>query len=221
MPKVFSRENHIDEIKGIYVPFWLFDAASEGEVTYQGTKIRMWSDSDYDYKETEFYNIVRGGSVAFHQIPVDGSTQMPDDLMESIEPFHFDGAVPFQTAYLAGYLADKYDVTAEDSIARANQRIIQSTEDVFRSSITGGYATVIPTERNIRLGKGEAHYALYPVWLLYTHWKDKNYLFAMNGQTGKFVGDLPADPGAMVKWGGIIGAVTAAVAFAVQFFLLQ
>ena len=36
-------------------------------------------------------------------------------------------------------------------------------------------------------------YALLPVWLLSTQWKGKNYLFAMNGQTGKLIGDLPID----------------------------
>lgn len=48
--------------------------------------------------------------------------------MESIEPYDFSEALDFQTAYLAGYLADKYDVTAEESIERANQRVKRSTE---------------------------------------------------------------------------------------------
>ncbi len=65
----------------------------------------------------------RGGSVGFEYVPVDGSTKMADDLMESIEPFNCREAVDFQTAYLAGYLADKYDVTAEESIDRANERV--------------------------------------------------------------------------------------------------
>ena len=53
---------------------------------------------------------------------------MPDDLMESIEPFDISEAVDFQTAYLAGYLANKYDVTAEESIDRVNARVKRSTE---------------------------------------------------------------------------------------------
>ena len=51
-----------------------------------------------------------------------------------------------------------------------------------------------------------AKYALYPVWLLNTTWKGKKYLFAMNGQTGKFVGDLPVDNGLYFKW---LGGLTA------------
>ncbi len=32
----------------------------------------------------------------FQHIPVDGSSKMPDDLMESIEPFDFSEAVDFR-----------------------------------------------------------------------------------------------------------------------------
>ena len=105
----------------------------------------------------------------------------------------------FQTAYLAGYLADKYDVTAEDSIDRANQRIKQSTEDAFASTVVG-YTSVTPERSSIRLEKGESKYALFPVWLLNTEWNGKKYTFAMNGQTGKIVGDLPLDRGAYARW---------------------
>ena len=49
--------------------------------------------------------------MAFENVPVDGSAKMADELMESIEPYDCSQAVDFQTAYLAGYLADKHDVT--------------------------------------------------------------------------------------------------------------
>ena len=123
LPKIFKDQNHIDEIKGVYVPFWLFDTDVDANVRYRATKIRVWSDSDYDYTETSYFMVHRGGNVGFENVPVDGSSKMADDLMESIEPYNCAEAVDFQTAYLAGYLADKYDVTAEESIKRANARV--------------------------------------------------------------------------------------------------
>ena len=113
LPKTFKDENHIDEIKGIYVPFWLFDAHADASVTYDAETVRTWSDSDYNYTETKYYKAYRSGYTDFAAIPVDGSQKMADDLMESIEPYNLSEAVDFQTAYLAGYFADKYDVTAE------------------------------------------------------------------------------------------------------------
>ena len=136
--------------------------------------------------------------------------------MLSIEPFDISDAVPFKTAYLPGFLADKYDVDAEESIDRANARIKKSTEDAFRSTVMG-YTTVTAVDSNIRLQNGKARYALYPVWILNTDWNGQKFTFAINGQTGKIAGDLPMDKGAFWKYLiGVTGAV-AALAFAISY----
>lgn len=216
LPKVFKDQNHIDEVKGVYVPYWLFDTRAHVNLRYKATKVRTWNDSEYDYTETKFYAVSRGGKIGFESVPVDGSSKMPDDLMESIEPFHFSEAVDFQTAYLAGYLADKYDVDAEQSAERANERIRKSAEDAFYQTVEG-YTTVTKETGSIRLENGKVTYALFPVWLLSTTWKGQSYLFAMNGQTGKMVGNLPLDKAAYKKWlfglTGMIGVVLFAISY--------
>ena len=199
LPKVFRRENHIDEIKGIYVPFWLFDADVAADARYKATKVRTWSDSDYDYTETSYYSVDRSGNMSFVSVPVDGSSRMSDDLMESIEPYKVADAVEFQTAYLSGYLADKYDVDAQQSTDRAKERMKESAQDVLRDTVKG-YASVIPENTNVVISGGDAKYALYPVWILNTTWRGKKYIFAMNGQTGRMTGDLPVDNGAYTRW---------------------
>ena len=210
LPKTFKDENRIDEIKGVYVPFWLFDAEANAQINYKATRVRHWSDTKFNYTKVSTYRVRRGGSVGYRHVPVDGSTKMADDLMESIEPYDFNDAVDFQTAYLAGYLADKYDVTPELSIERANDRIKKSTEDLFASTVTG-YSSVVTENSSVQLTNGIAKYALYPVWLLNTSWDGKKYTFAMNGQTGKFVGDLPVDKKAfwtsVFGWGTGISAI--------------
>lgn len=211
LPKIFKDETHIDEIKGIYVPFWLFDSDADANIRYKATRIHCWSDSNYNYTKTSFYSVIRHGTLSFDQIPVDGSEKMADDLMESLEPFNFNEAVDFQTAYLAGYLADKYDVTSEKCSERANQRAKNSTAETFRNTVQG-YASVTAENVNIRLSAAKTRYALFPVWLMNTTYKGQKYVFAMNGQTGKFVGNLPMDKGAFAKWFfGIFGGVAAAV----------
>lgn len=199
LPRVFKDQNHIDEIKGIYVPFWLFDSDAEAHLRFRATTVRAWSDSNYNYTETCYFLVNREGSIGFERVPVDGSSKMADDLMEAIEPFDYSKEVPFQTAYLAGYLADKYDVSAEESIGRANERVRRSTETAFASTVSG-YTTVIPEKSSIQLHGGSVKYALCPVWVLNTTWNGNTYTFAMNGQTGKFVGDLPVDKSAATKW---------------------
>lgn len=218
LPKVFQDENHIDEIKGLYVPVWIFEAGAEANIRYKATRVRVWSDQNYNYTSTSFYSLSRSGSLEFDKVPVDGSTKMQDELMESIEPFDFSEAVDFQTAYLAGYLADKYDVDEKTSIARANERIRKSTEEAFAKTVSG-YETVTAERTGVQLKNSSAKYALYPVWILNTTWNGQKYTFAMNGQSGKFVGDLPLDKNEYRKWlFGLSGAITAAV-FAI-FWLL-
>lgn len=204
-PNLFKTENKIDELKGIYVPFWLFDSDIDAAVSYEGTRVRTWSDSKYNYTETSYYDIFRSGSMSFSNIPVDGSSKMADDLMESIEPYDFSKAVDFQTAYLAGFLADKYDVTMEDSIGRANERVKVSAEDTLRSTVNG-FDTVKPVSSSVQVKKGKAKYAMYPVWLINTVYKGEKLTFAMNGQTGKIVGNIPTSTS---KLAGLFAGITA------------
>ncbi len=218
LPKVFKNQNHIDEVKSVYVPVWLFDADVDAFIRYKATRVKTWSDSNYRHTKTSFYSVTRGGSIGFELVPVDGSTKMDDALMESIEPFDFSQAVEFQTAYLSGYLADKYDVDSEQSVARANERIKRSSEEAFEATVSG-YDTVIPVASNVNLQNGVAKYALYPVWLLNTSWNGKKYTFAMNGQTGKFVGDLPLDKSAFAKWLFGIAGIVSAAAFLISYLL--
>ena len=221
LPKVFKDQNHIKEVKGLYVPVWLFDADADARVRYKATRVRSWSSGDYNYTETSYYSVIRAGGIGFENVPVDGSTKMDDTLMESLEPYRIEEAVDFQTAYLAGFLADKYDVGAEASVERANDRIKKSTESAFASTVVG-YTAVIPEQSNIALSNGKARYALYPVWILNTVWNGQKFTFGVNGQTGKTVGDLPMDKNAFRNWFmGVAGGVAAAVfALSYLFWLL-
>lgn len=194
LPKAFQNANHLEEIKGVYVPFWLFDGEAEGEMELEATRSHTQRSGDYRITKTEHFQVYRSGKVAFEKIPVDGSGKMPDDYMDSLEPFHYKELTPFSTAYLPGFLADKYDMTAAECALRADERAEATAVNCLRDSVVG-YESVWIKEKKIRLRRGKVKYALLPVWLLTTKWNGQNYLFAMNGQTGKFVGDLPVDKG--------------------------
>lgn len=218
LPKAFKDKLFLNEIKGIYVPFWLFDAQADADLRCRATRIRTWSDANYIYTRTSYYLVARGGNLAFEKVPVDGSSHMDDTLMESLEPFDFSQAVDFQTAYLAGYFADKYDVDAEQSAPRANQRIRTSTETAMAATVLG-YHSVIPLSTAVRLHQGKSTYALLPVWLLNGTWEGKRYTFAMNGQTGKLVGDLPLDKKAYRKWLLSLTGIFSALALGIAYLL--
>lgn len=147
----------------------------------------------------------RAGSIAFEKIPVDASSKMPDDYMDSIEPYDYAELRPFSTAYLPGFLADKYDVSVEDSRERADTRCAGSLLRALERTVSG-YTTCNETSRDIHLKRGKVHYALLPVWILNTRWEGKDFLFAMNGQTGKLVGNLPVSTKRVI---GLFAAIAA------------
>lgn len=210
LPKSFSDENHIQEIKGIYVPFWLFDADVDAAVNFAATRTFVHSTSKEVITETDHFVLYRKGTVSFEKVPVDGATKMPDELMDAIEPFDYAELKPFSLSYLPGFLADKYDVDKETSMHRADARCRNSALTTLRNTALG-YETCTPIRENFDVRPGKVHYALLPVWLLTTQWNGKTYRFAMNGQTGRFIGDLPIDWKKMAMFcAGAFAAATAA-----------
>lgn len=218
LPKNLYSDAKLEEIKGVYVPFWLYDADADAQIRYKGTRTNSWSDHNYIYTRTSYFGIDRAGSLGFLNVPVDGATKMPDDLMESLEPFDFSAAQPFQTAYMSGYMADRYDISHEESMKRANERVKASTEKAFRDTVSG-YNTVLTEQSSVRLANGKAKYAMYPVWLMTTRYQGQQYLFAMNGQTGKMAGNLPMDKNAYRKWFAIYGAAISVAAYVVSMLI--
>ena len=205
LPSTFSKANHLEEIKGVYVPFWMYDGEASGSAQFHATQVHTYTSGDYEITETSHYDVRRAGSLGFEKIPVDASSKMPDDYMDSIEPYDYSDLKPFSTAYLPGFLADKYDVSVEDSRERADKRCVGSLICALKGTVSG-YTTCNETSRNIHLKRGKVHYALLPVWLLNTKWEGKDFLFAMNGQTGKLVGNLPVSTKRVI---GLFAAIAA------------
>ncbi|MDD6484481.1 MAG: zinc ribbon domain-containing protein [Clostridiales bacterium] len=192
LPDEFKSKKKIEEMAGVYVPFWMFDCDCNAAISYRAQLVTHWSDSDYNYIKTDYFKLFRSGSVGFANIPVDGSKKADDAYMEAVEPFDYSAAVEFNSAYLSGYLADKYDVTAQESVVRANERVKNSTVSVFEST-TGGYVSVTPENSSISFSNGKIRYSLLPVWMLNIKYNNTMYKFAINGQTGKVVGEYPVD----------------------------
>jgi predicted RNA-binding Zn-ribbon protein involved in translation (DUF1610 family) len=222
LPNSFKDENRINSIQGVYLPFWLFDANANGHICYKGAKVKTWSDASYNYTKTDYYSIVRDGGLQFKKIPVDGSEKMDDDYMDAIEPFDYTQMTGFETAYLSGYLTEKYDVDAEKSKERAVKRIKNSVEAEFARSVIG-YSSVTTQSSTISVEDGKVSYSLFPVWVLNSKYKNENYMFLMNGQSGHLVGRLPVDLGKFWKYlalyAGIIGAVSTLLIQALRILL--
>jgi len=94
---------------------------------------------------------------------------------------------------------------------RIEERAKNTAEDELRKTVFG-YQSVTNVAGSFITENCDAKYALLPVWMLSTKWNGQNFLFAMNGQTGKLIGDLPVDKGKFFAWlFGIALPITAAL----------
>ncbi len=213
LPSSFTDNNHIKAISGVYVPFWLASARAAGTVVFDAVKTKTEKNSQGEVRVEDHYHVTRRGSLDFSRVPADASQKMDDALMDSLEPYDFDKIVPYDAAYFSGYMADKYDVKAEDIKDRVNKRIRTTFESEMRQTVQG-YDTVTKKNDSITVKDGKTEYAFLPVWMLSTKYNDEVFTFAMNGQTGKISGSLPVDKGKYWKNVLISGAIVLALLMA-------
>ena len=214
LPSSFASDHHIEEIKGVYVPFWLYSGEVEGQAEYDAYKEDRRRAGDEEIVRREYFDIHREGKMGFEKIPVDASTRMPDDLMDSIEPFDYGELRPFAMEYMPGFMANKYDVSKEECRKRADDRAVNSFKTAMAGTVRN-YNHVEVRRHSEKIKPERTEYGMLPVWLLSTNWQGKTYQFAMNGQSGKMIGDLPVSKGKLTAWvGGVF-----AVLFALMYFL--
>ncbi len=193
-PRSFSSASALDKVTGMYVPYWLYDYEADVDLDAAATRVRSTRKGDTEYTYTDHYKIYRNVSAAYEKVPEDASTQMPDDVMERLEPFDYDQIKDFEMPYLTGFLAEKYNDDQEKMKNRAEERIrgfaVKETLDTIQ-----GYTTVTVVRQDVSLKQKRQDYAMLPVWIMNYRYRNKQYMLMINGQTGKMIGKLPLDYG--------------------------
>ncbi len=219
LPRGFTDEQRLEKITGIYAPFWLYDCAGNFNGSYNATRVHHWSDSQYIYTKTDHFLLTRSAEAEYEAIPMDGSSKMDNAIMESIEPFDTSAMQPFDMAYLSGFLADRYDVASKLGESRIRQRVNQTMKDMLAPTF-GGYSGVVPRSEGLSIQNGRTRYVLLPVWMLYSQYRGKTYVFAMNGQTGKLTGTLPICPKRSAALFAAVAAAVTAITTLIQWLVL-
>lgn len=198
-PKDFTSQSTIEKITGMYVPFWLYDYMADAKIDANCTKVSRQRRGNMEYTHTDHYRVRRHVSNVYEKVPVDASEKMPDDVMDKLEPYSYGDLQDFNMGYLSGYMAEKYNFNSDELKKRVEKRMREYILSEAQATITG-YSSTVVTDRNVRLNCRKATYAMLPVWLLNYRYKGKEYLFTLNGQTGKIVGTLPCSKEKMLAW---------------------
>ena len=216
IPDDYKTDQNIEKLTGVYIPFWLYDGNVNFVVQGEGDIVSVRRSGDYRITRTDIYNIAREGQMQIDNIPVDASSRTPDDIMDSIEPFDFSKLDKFSSHYLSGFLAERYDEDKDKLYNRAKIRFEGSAENKIKQSLKR-YTRVRRKIDRKRIDNVKSKYGLLPVWLLYSNYKNKQYIYAMNGQTDKITGNLPIDKLKVLKFWSIVFGISTAIPLALSF----
>ena len=131
LPKSFLTDNHVSEIQGVYVPFWLFSGKASIDATYDAVDVQ----SSQEYETLTHYDVTRKGYLSYEKVPTDASERMEDALMDSVEPYNMEEIKPFSLSYLPGFLAERFDVEQKDNVERAHKRIKATISEQTKKTV--------------------------------------------------------------------------------------
>ena len=191
----------VENVKGIYVPYFLFDA-----YYYDNQRI-TFSEGVGDKKKTRFVDFE--AECEFKKISCDASKRLNDKSTQRLEPFNLDELREFEPAYLSGFYADRYDLSAR----QLTNAVVRRCKDLFdaemKRQVRNENAAVLKSKPKHTIRNSE--YALLPVWFLTFRYKNEPYTMLVNGQTGKAVGAVPCNKAKAGILFAIIAVVTSAI----------
>lgn len=219
-PTDFLSEARLDGMEGMYVPYWFYDYDTGCSFQGEGVKVRVWRTGSVEHTETSVYAIDRDMDIHFEKIPVDASVRMPDDVMDLVAPFHYGQLMPFEPKYMSGFLGEKYNMEAAAVADRAQAQMRRDASKMLRESYAG-YNTVKTLKEDISVKGCRVAYGLLPVWKYRYRYREQDYPFYINGQTGKIVGTAPFSSSKFALYTVTLWACLTAVLVLAQLLLGQ
>jgi hypothetical protein len=197
-PNRFRKRAMVDTMSGVYLPYWTFDAQAFCNWTADSGTYYYTDETVRDSKgrtRTKRVRHVRWrpmrGSVEhfFDDEPVPGTRGVDRKLLDAIEPFPTADAVPYDTAYLSGFVVEHYQVVLVSAAQEARASMVEQLRQLCSRDIPGD------THRGLEIdpqftGQTFKH-LLVPVWLLTYVYAGKPYQLLANGSTGELAGRYP------------------------------
>ncbi len=223
VPRDYFSAAQLDRISGIYYPFWVVDADTDSQMEGIGKKIRSWRSGDYRYTETSSFSVMRRGRIHFEDITSSAISTEDKAMLEGILPYPCELYQDFSMPYLQGFVAKKRDIEREQLTDEVKCRMNNYASTLLRRTVMG-YDSFYPNGCDVGILNSHWEYSLMPIWIMTYRKKsgnkEKTYIYAMNGATGKIYGELPVSiPKLLLLALGILLGV-AALVFGLGLFLL-
>jgi hypothetical protein len=188
----------VDQVRGVYIPYWTFDAQAVCPWTAEAGHYYYTSETYRDNNgrtQTRQVRHVRWEPAAgevrhfFDDEPVPGTHGVSHDLLKGVEPFPTSELVPYDTAFLSGFVVEHYQIVLLQAAGNSQQSMSRQLFEMAAAEIPGD------TYRSLEIhpvfsGQTFKH-ILVPVWLLSYLYGTKSYQVVVNGQTGRMAGQYP------------------------------
>lgn len=195
-PRAAKMSARPGAFKGIYLPYWTFDADTVSDYAAEYGIDRRVKTRDGERVETRWYSVRGRYREQIDDELVLASSRYDETLMRKVEPFHTPDNKAYQPEYVAGFIAERYSVGLKEGWERAKQLILRrleaNIEDQVRMENRADHARVKHVE--VAYSAVTCKYLLLPVWLSTYRYQDRVYHFMVNGQTGKAGGQIPVSP---------------------------
>jgi DNA-directed RNA polymerase subunit RPC12/RpoP len=222
-PNDLSKMAKLQEMGGVYIPFWTFDAQVFSKWT---------ADAGYYYYETEYYTDSNGNQQSrrvqkvrwepawgqrsdfYDDTLVCAGKGLPPDLVAKFQTFDTKQLVAYQPHFLAGWRAETYAVDLMPAWGTAQQSMAAGQEQKCSRDVPGD------TQRNLSVQNQFSavtfKHVLLPIWIAAYRYNDKPYRFLVNGQTGEVVGKAPWSFWKIFFFSLVCVAIIAAIAIAME-----
>lgn len=220
-PNDLGKVSFLTKMHGVYVPFWMFDASSQSSWTadagfyyYVTVPVTRNGRTEMRQERRVRWEPASGFVSLFHDdVLVIASRGLERSLSEAIEPYPTASLLPYDKAYLSGFIAEEYGIGVKDALGTAQQRMDATIRAACVRQIPGD------THRNLNVRtrySGVAYKnALLPIWIAAYQYRDKVFRYIVNGISGEATGTAPW------SWVKITLAVLAAIAVVLVFVALE
>ena len=189
-PKIFKNKKIINKIEGIYVPCYVYDFESNGVVEFESKNDTIWRSGGNKYKKSDIHKVTRGGSVSLERVPVISSNDLNGDIIDAVKPYSYKQLIPFDSSYIKDYRVYNIDKSSEELISIAEVKAKKSFEYEMKKDIKE-YKEIKIIDSKINLYNTRKISVLVPIFLLNINYKNKDYIYLINGENGKISGNIP------------------------------
>ncbi len=192
---------NLDQFKGIYIPFWTFNTDTSTDYTGQCGEHYYVTDSYTTIKygksltktrqvqKTRWYSVSGRVNHLFDDILTVATHSLPEKYIYRLEPWDLENLVPYDRNYLSGFITEKYQVELDEGFDIAKKMVDEEIRELVRRDIGGDEQRVISS--NISYNSITFKHLLLPMFVSAYFFKDKLFLFLINGRTGEVQGERP------------------------------